>query len=162
MVTIPTTPSTALRSIVQHLGFIIQEHNVQSSPICAFTIYCLIAPLKYLLLTLQQHEHLKIIPEILPPPQELSWFCKLIRSLCSQLTEEGLAAAPGLFTDFETEWYLLDVTIQDPPTPPFSLTYTPSDTDSLEVQITLTVKPMGLLVLDTEALHEAPVKYNLS
>ncbi|KAF9511552.1 hypothetical protein BS47DRAFT_1363791 [Hydnum rufescens UP504] len=163
MVTVPITPSTALRSIVQHLSFIIQEHNIQTSPVCTFSIYRLIAPpLKYLLLTLQQHEHLKIIPKILPPPQELSWFCKLIRSLCSQLTEEELAAAPGLFTDFETERYLLNVTIQDPLTPPLSPTYTPSDTDSLKVEVTLTVEPMGLPILDPEAVHEAPVKSNLS
>ncbi|KAF9516278.1 hypothetical protein BS47DRAFT_1360459 [Hydnum rufescens UP504] len=163
MVTIPITSSTALGSIVQHLGFIIQEHNIQTSPVCAFAIYHLIAPpLKYLLLTLQWHEHLKIIPKILSPPQELSWFCKLIRSLCSQLTGEELAAALGLFTDFEMEQYLLDVTIQDPLTPPLSPTYTPSNTNSLEVEVTLTVEPMELPVLDTEAIHEAPVKSNLS
>ncbi|KAF9509837.1 hypothetical protein BS47DRAFT_1364940 [Hydnum rufescens UP504] len=163
MVTVPITPSTALRSIVWHLGFIIQEHNIQTSPVCTFFIYRLIAPpLKYLLLTLQWHEHLKIIPKILPPPQELSWFCKLIRSLRSQLTEEELAAAPGLFMDFEMEQYLLDVTIQDPLTLPLSPTYTPSDTNSLEVEVTLTVEPMGLPILDPEAVHEAPMKSNLS
>ncbi|KAF9511127.1 hypothetical protein BS47DRAFT_1395399 [Hydnum rufescens UP504] len=163
MVTVPITPLTALRLIVWHLGFIIQEHNIQTCTVCTFAIYHLIAPpLKYLLLTLQRHEHLKIIPKILPPPQELSRFCKLIRSLHSQLTEEELAAAPGLFTDFEMEKYLLNVTIQDPLTLPLSPTYTPSDTNSLKVEVTLTVEPMGLPVLDPEAIHEAPMKSNLS
>ncbi|KAF9510077.1 hypothetical protein BS47DRAFT_1364781 [Hydnum rufescens UP504] len=161
MVTIPITSSIALGSIVWHLGFIIQEHNIQTGPVCTFSMYCLITPpLKYLLLTLQWHEHLKIIPKILPLPQELSQFCKLIRSLHSQLTKEELATAPGLFMDFEMEWYLLDVTIQDPLTLPLSLTHTPSNTDSLEVEVTLTVKPTGLPVLDPETVHEAPNTMN--
>ncbi|KAF9509286.1 hypothetical protein BS47DRAFT_1397071 [Hydnum rufescens UP504] len=65
IVTVPVTSSTALGAVIWHLGFIVQEHNLQSGPIQAFALYQLIAPpLKYLLLTLQKHEHLGIIPEI--------------------------------------------------------------------------------------------------
>ncbi|KAF9503630.1 hypothetical protein BS47DRAFT_1369391 [Hydnum rufescens UP504] len=127
IVTVPVTSSTALGAVIWHLGFIVQEHNLQSGPIQAFALYRLIAPpLKYLLLTLQKHEHLGIIPEILPPPEELSRFSTFIRNVRNRLTQEELAAAPGLATDFESERYLLSVTPSDPPTPPLSPSFTPS------------------------------------
>ncbi|KAF9509940.1 hypothetical protein BS47DRAFT_1396460 [Hydnum rufescens UP504] len=94
--------------------------------------------LSYLLLMLQKHEHLGIILEILPPPEELSRF------------------------NFESEQYLLSVTPCDPPTPPLSPSFTPSDTDSSEVEIILKGEPEELPTLDPEAIHEAPVKSNLS
>ncbi|KAF9512323.1 hypothetical protein BS47DRAFT_1363228 [Hydnum rufescens UP504] len=163
IITVPVTSSTTLGVVIRHLGFIVQEHDLQSGPTQAFALYQLIAPpLKYLLLTLQKHEHLGIIPEILPPPEELSWFSTFIRNVRNQLTQEELAAAPGLVTDFESKQYLLSVTPQDPLTPPLSPSFTPSDTDSSKVEIILKGEPKELPTLDPEAIHEAPVRSNLS
>ncbi|KAF9503533.1 hypothetical protein BS47DRAFT_1369469 [Hydnum rufescens UP504] len=160
---LPVTSSTALGAVIWHLGFIVQEHNLQSGPIQAFALYRLITPpLKYLLLMLQKHEHLGIIPEILPPPEELLRFSTFIRNVCNRLTQEELAAAPGLVTDFKSKRYLLSVTPRDPPTPPLSPSFTPSDTDSSKVEIILKGEPEELPTLDPEAIHEAPIKSNLS
>ncbi|KAF9505118.1 hypothetical protein BS47DRAFT_1368323 [Hydnum rufescens UP504] len=163
IITVPVTSSTALGAVIRHLGFIVQEHDLQSGPIRAFALYRLITPpLKYLLLMLQKHEHLGIIPEILPLPEELLRFSTFIRNVCNRLTQEELAAAPGLVTDFKSKRYLLSVTPRDPPTPPLSPSFTPSDTDSSKVEIILKGEPEELPTLDPEAIHEAPIKSNLS
>ncbi|KAF9516161.1 hypothetical protein BS47DRAFT_1391065 [Hydnum rufescens UP504] len=73
------TPSITLGTILNQIGYLMEEQAIQASFISAFSLYCLIAPsLAELLKVLHEHENMDAIPSITPPNIDLFCFCQAI------------------------------------------------------------------------------------
>ncbi|KAF9519964.1 hypothetical protein BS47DRAFT_1387586 [Hydnum rufescens UP504] len=91
------TPSIALGTILNQIGYLMEEQAIQMSFVSAFSLYHLIAPsLAELLKVLCKHKNMDTIPSITPPNVNLFCFCQAIGRIHLQLTDEEYATVPGV------------------------------------------------------------------
>jgi hypothetical protein len=114
------TPSIALGTVLNQIGFLVEERAIRKSFVSAFALYRLIAPsLADLLTTLREHDN-DLIPSISPPEVDLLRFRRAIGHIRMQLTDDEYTTIPGLphpFFELHAADYL--ATHKQTPSPTF-------------------------------------------